>query len=105
MSDWKMLFADHILARGKKYFNEGAVQKIQTTEDGYYAIVEGTEDYEVDIDIEKGQICEMYCTCPYADDGHYCKHIAAVLYELEEQNILLEESHPEKQEKELGKNY
>lgn len=103
MSDWKMLFADHILARGKNYFNEGAVQKIQTTEDGYYAIVEGTEDYEVHIDIEKGQICGMDCTCPYADDGYYCKHMAAVLYELEEQNILLEESHPEKQEEELEK--
>ena len=27
----------------------------------------------------------MYCTCPYADDGNNCKHMAAVLYEIEEQ--------------------
>ena len=22
----------------------------------------------------------MSCTCPYAEDGNYCKHMAAVLY-------------------------
>ena len=22
----------------------------------------------------------MFCTCPYADDGFYCKHMAATLY-------------------------
>lgn len=48
-------------------------------------MVEGTEDYEVDIEMEDGRICEMYCTCPYADDGNNCKHMAAVLYEIEEQ--------------------
>ena len=25
----------------------------------------------------------MFCDCPYADDGNYCKHMAAVLYEIE----------------------
>lgn len=26
----------------------------------------------------------MTCTCPYAAEGNYCKHMAAVLYEIEE---------------------
>lgn len=26
----------------------------------------------------------MTCTCPYAADGNYCKHMAAVLYKIEE---------------------
>ena len=30
--------------------------------------------------MEDGQPVEMYCSCPYADDGNYCKHMAAVLY-------------------------
>lgn len=43
MSDWKMLFADHILARGKNYSNGGAVRELRKTEYGYHDIVEGTE--------------------------------------------------------------
>ena len=85
MNYWKDLFREHILARGEAYYYEGAVQNLEKTEHGYHAVVEGTEDYEVDIEIEGGQICEMCCTCPYADDGNNCKHMAAVLYEIEEQ--------------------
>ena len=85
MSSWKDLFREHILARGEMYYYDGAVQDLEKTEHGYHAVVEGTEDYEVDIEIEDGRICEMYCTCPYADDGNNCKHMAAVLYEIEEQ--------------------
>lgn len=85
MNYWKDLFREHILARGEMYYYDGAVQDLEKTEYGYHAVVEGTEDYEVDIELEDGQICEMYCTCPYADDGNNCKHMAAVLYEIEKQ--------------------
>lgn len=85
MNYWKDLFREHILARGEMYYYNGAVQDLEKTEHGYHAVVEGTEDYEVDIEIEDGQICDVYCTCPYADDGNNCKHMAAVLYEIEEQ--------------------
>ena len=85
MNYWKDLFREHILARGEAYYYEGAVQNLEKTEHGYHAVVEGTEDYEVDIETEGGQICEMCCTCPYADGGNNCKHMAAVLYEIEEQ--------------------
>ena len=77
--------SEHILARGEMYYYDGAVQDLEKTEHGYHAVVEGTEDYEVDIEMEDKQICEMYCTCPYAADGNNCKHMAAVLYEIEEQ--------------------
>ena len=79
MNYWKDLFREHILARGELYYYDGAVQELEKTEHGYHAVVEGTEDYEVDIEMEDGQICEMYCTCPYADDGNNCKHMAAPL--------------------------
>ena len=85
MNYWKDLFREHILARGEMYYYDGAVQDLEKTEHGYHAVVEGTEDYEVDIEMEDGRICEMYCTCPYAADGNNCKHMAAVLYEIEEQ--------------------
>ncbi len=86
MSGWKDLFREHILARGEMYYYEDAVLELHKTEYGYHAIVEGTEDYEVDIEMEDGQVCEMYCSCPYAEDGNHCKHMAAVLYEIEERD-------------------
>lgn len=85
MSGWKDLFREHILARGEMYYYDGAVQDLEKTEHGYHALVKGTDDYEVDIEMEDGQICEMYCTCPYAADRNNCKHMAAVLYEIAEQ--------------------
>lgn len=104
MSDWKDLFQEHILARGEAYYFDGAVLELHKTEHGYHAVVEGTEDYEVDIEMKGGRVCEMYCSCPYAEDGNNCKHMAAVLFEIEEQNeedILTEETCPDDQEQEV----
>ena len=104
MSDWKDLFQGHILDRGEAYYFDGAVLELHKTEHGYHAAVEGTEDYEVDIEMEGGRVCEMYCSCPYAEDGNNCKHMAAVLFEIEEQNgedILAEETCPDDQEQEV----
>ena len=67
MSDWKDLFQEHILDRGESYYFDGAVLELHKTEHGYPGVVEGTEDYEVDIEMEGGRICEMYCSCPYAE--------------------------------------
>lgn len=104
MSNWKDLFQEHILARGEAYYFEGAVLELHKTEHGYHAVVEGTEDYEVDIEMEGGRVCEMYCSCPYAENGNNCKHMAAVLFEIEEQNeeeILAGGTCPDDQEKEV----
>lgn len=89
MDNWKSLFQPHILQRGRKYYEEGWVGSVSKTETGYAAAVEGTEDYEVEIHVQKRGssqevVHDMECTCPYALDGNYCKHMAAVLYEIEE---------------------
>lgn len=84
MEYWEELFRLHILQRGLNYYKKGAVISLNKTESGYHAEVEGTEDYEVDIEIKDGEIGDMYCSCPYADDGNYCKHMAAVLYAIDE---------------------
>ena len=70
------------------YYESGAVMEMVRTEGGYRALVEGTEDYEVEIDIKDNQVQHMRCTCPYAAEGYNCKHMAAVLYEAEEGGVL-----------------
>ena len=87
---WRDEFAPHILARGKKYFEEGRVGQIQHIDNTYYAYVEGTEHYEVEITIEEGSVRDMLCDCPYAETDN-CKHMAAVLCALETEGIEIKE--------------
>ena len=54
MSDWKDLFQEHILDRGESITLMAQVLELHKTEHGYHGVVEGTEDYEVDIEMEGG---------------------------------------------------
>ncbi len=82
--DWKDLFQGHILNRGYNYYCENLVEDLDISEDTLRATVLGTENYEVEIYLEQDQVVDMYCSCPYAEDGKNCKHMAAVLFEWEE---------------------
>jgi uncharacterized Zn finger protein len=84
LSNWKGLFAPHILKRGESYYDEGLVTIEEISEEEITAVVEGNELYEVQIWLEHGRVNGMDCTCPYAADGNACKHMAAVLYEAED---------------------
>lgn len=81
---WKKLFATHILERGYDYYLENAVENIDISEDIIRADVIGSEDYEVEISVNSGEVTNMYCSCPFSLDGRNCKHMAAVLYEWSE---------------------
>ena len=81
MYDWKNCFEPKILDRGLEYYRSDMIARYHADEDEITAFVTGNyDDYEVEIQLEDGQPVEMYCSCPYADDGNYCKHMAAVLY-------------------------
>lgn len=82
--NWKKLFERHILERGYDYYCENAVENLNASTDIIMADVIGTEDYEVEISLDNGEVTDMYCSCPYAADGRNCKHMAAVLFEWSE---------------------
>lgn len=82
--NWKKLFAMHILERGYDYYLENLVKNIDISEDIIRADMIGSDDYEVEISINNGEVTDLYCSCPYALDGRNCKHMAAVLYEWSE---------------------
>ena len=94
-NDWQEEFTPLILMRGKKYFEEGNVRRIQRSGNVYIAQVAGTEDYEVEISMDEDDIEEMLCTCPYARDNN-CKHMAAVLFALESEDVCVQELPPAK---------
>lgn len=70
-----------IYDRGRSYFRNGHVISFEEKQPGEYeAVVEGTEDYLVNLTVKDGEITDSSCTCPY-DYGSVCKHIvAAVMY-------------------------
>ena len=82
--NWKKLFKNHILERGYDYYRREKVEILEYTEDKAEAVVSGSDDYSVSIVFDDGEIAEMYCDCPYACDGSKCKHMAALLYALDD---------------------
>jgi uncharacterized Zn finger protein len=67
-----------IAERGKEYVDAGHVRLLEETDEGWTAIIEGQETYEV---LLKGhdKIHDWHCTCPF-EHGPVCKHVAAALY-------------------------
>lgn len=80
-----------ILKRGFSYFKKGHVREPEEIDQGKYeAIVEGSEDYTVQISIKNGIITEYVCDCPY-DMGPVCKHVVAVIIYLQQDELGLNE--------------
>ncbi len=76
-----------IFQRGEDYYFDNTVVDLQEMGNGqWFAIVEGNDDYEVDIRLgEDDDIREYSCNCPY--DGYMCKHVVAVLLKIRDENI------------------
>lgn len=91
MMEWQYLFRPHIIERGYDYFLADAVDDFEVHEGMVNAIVEGTDDYAVTIEFSQEKITSLYCDCPYAADGNHCKHMAAVLFECNEQEFFQEQ--------------
>lgn len=72
-------FELHIFARGEVINYSDAITITHQSADLIIAVVEGTDDYDVQIMMQNGDITSMSCSCPYADSGENCKHMAAVL--------------------------
>ena len=77
-------FSPTILARGQDYEEMGNVSITTFSATHVNAIVDGSEPYEVHMDFNKdGHIMRHHCTCPYQASNKLCKHLAAVLYALD----------------------
>ena len=71
-------FPAEIQARGEGYVTSGAVQIVRAFEHRILAVARGTATYTVDLSARSGALL-LACTCPYAADYGYCKHLWALL--------------------------
>ena len=86
--DFEDYFDSLILSRGKNYYKENRILDIWCQQDLVTAYIDGSEIYKIEIRANDKELNGFYCSCPYSEDGEYmCKHIAAVLYYLEENDI------------------
>jgi hypothetical protein len=92
LNEFEQIIDERILKRGLSYFKGGAITDFSEISTGEYeAIVSGTEDYTVQLEINNNVICQHNCDCPY-DMGPVCKHVVAVIFHL--QQDVLELNHP-----------
>ena len=83
-SDIRSLCTEQSFERGVKYYEEDRIQKLEVEGGDITAIVRGSRDYDISIDIDDDTI-RTVCSCPYDYAGD-CKHIVAVLLAVEDRS-------------------
>ena len=71
------LAGERSFARGEEYFESGCVSSLAENLNVITAEVQGTLTYEVRLWAEDGELASS-CTCPWAEEGNFCKHCVAV---------------------------
>jgi hypothetical protein len=89
LNEFEQLIDEKILKRGLSYFKGNAITDFSEISTGEYeAIVSGTEEYTVQLEISNDTITEHNCDCPY-DIGPVCKHVVAVIFHLQQDELEL----------------
>lgn len=89
------LCTSEVFERARNYRDEERIERIDRFDETVSAAVQGSqpEPYEIKIESDgavEPESVDASCTCPY-DWGGYCKHIIAVLLELAEGDVELED--------------
>lgn len=91
-----MKISHEIAERGHDYYMENRVRYISIDGESGYAIVEGTEAYEVEFEYNNGMISKLICGCFCS---YNCKHEFAAMLQLRETLELIEKNYAEENEK------
>ncbi|MGO1285216.1 MAG: SWIM zinc finger family protein [Brachybacterium sp.] len=75
-----------IFERGRRYAAEGRVRLRHHGPAGAEAVVNGSEDYVVEIETARRGLVGS-CTCPFAEDGFFCKHMVATVFRWLEEDV------------------
>lgn len=87
LNEFEQYIDETILKRGLQYFKKGLVNEPEEVGPGEYeALVYGTDLYTVRLSVKNGVISEYACSCPY-DMGPVCKHVVAVIFYLQQEEI------------------
>lgn len=80
LNEFEQYINETILKRGLAYFKSGAISDFSEISNGEYeAIVSGTDEYTVQLEIKNNTLTAHSCDCPY-DMGSICKHVVATIF-------------------------
>lgn len=103
LHEFEQFIDEKILQRGLSYFKNGAITDcVEVSTGEYEAIVSGTEAYQVQLSINKNIVVAHECDCPY-DMGPVCKHVVAVIFYLQQDELELAAPQPKKPKKKKAK--
>ena len=103
LNEFEQLIDEKILKRGMSYFKGGAITDFSEMSMGKYeATVSGTEEYTVQLEISNNTIVEHNYDCPY-DMGPVCKHVVAVIFHLQQDELKLNQANSPKLKKKKTK--
>ena len=85
LTEFEQYIDDKIVHRGLAYFKNNNISEVEEINDGeYQAVVEGSNDYHVDLKLVNGKLSQFFCDCPF-DMGPMCKHVVALLFYIREE--------------------
>ncbi|HCT92836.1 MAG TPA: hypothetical protein DF613_15870 [Lachnospiraceae bacterium] len=84
MKNWKEAFSPATLNMGRELYKNGSVTNLEQTDKGYEAFVQDRTGYTVKIGMKGGVVKSMVCGCPVASGKGNCKHIAAVIFAVQQ---------------------
>lgn len=85
-----------VAERGQEYFDDNRVKYISLKGKKGYAIIEGSEAYEVEFEYNNGEISRLVCSC-YC--SYNCKHEYAAMLQLRQILEVIEKDHAEEYER------
>jgi hypothetical protein len=92
LNQFEQIIDENILKRGLAYFkNEAITDFTEISKGEYEAVVSGTEDYTVHLEVKNNTVFEHHCDCPY-DFGPVCKHVVAVIFYFQQYELDLNQS-------------
>ncbi|MDP4282482.1 MAG: SWIM zinc finger family protein [Bacteroidota bacterium] len=90
LDQFEQIIDETILKRGLNYFWQGRVEEPEELSPGCFeTTVQGSEPYRVTVTVQDRKVTDYSCTCPY-DMGPVCKHVAALLFALQEESLGLQ---------------
>lgn len=92
--DFEREYSSTILKRGLDYYNRGCVKNVKIKDNIIGAIVEGTNNYHISIELNNDEIIDTNCDCPYFYEHDECKHITAVFYYLVNEKLVNKKETP-----------
>lgn len=83
--EYNHLFSQTMLTRAYAYADDNHITNLSIKENHIVAQVKGQSLYDVEINHVEKKVTTCQCSCPY--ENGYCKHAAAVLLYLDEQQL------------------